>query len=115
VKQPRAFAGVVRYSAQATHTQTQLQDINKMSALCFTDHSTPVVCCLQAIDRACEWLYCSDEGGIKRIEICSGIVSTYAGDPNVAAAAEAATFWHQTLALLWLCKPSRRVSRRQRL
>ncbi|WIA29072.1 hypothetical protein OEZ86_011583 [Tetradesmus obliquus] len=32
-----------------------------------------------AIDRACEWLYCSDEGGIKRIEICSGTVSTWAG------------------------------------
>ncbi|KAF6266751.1 hypothetical protein COO60DRAFT_1473285 [Scenedesmus sp. NREL 46B-D3] len=35
-----------------------------------------------AIDRACEWLYCSDEGGIKRIEISSGTVSTWAGYSN---------------------------------
>jgi hypothetical protein len=53
------------------------------------------VCCLQAIDRACEWLYCSDEGGIKRIEICSGTVSTWAGKEGcLVAFSEAEALCH---------------------
>eukprot|EP00879_Flechtneria_rotunda_P021171 GHRR01022303.1.p1 GENE.GHRR01022303.1~~GHRR01022303.1.p1 ORF type:complete len:261 (+),score=66.34 GHRR01022303.1:932-1714(+) len=42
-------------------------------------HCTFLPDTLQALHRDCEWLYCSDEGGIKRIEVATGTVTSFAG------------------------------------
>lgn len=68
-----------------------------------------ITCCwlvLQALNRDCDWLYCSDEGGIKRIELATGVVSNWAGGQLVSALLVTNTLWNdctQVTAIHMVC------------